>query len=340
MDFTKIRIFINPDTSPYFAHLISNFELFFKKQSSSLYFDFLFEPLPKDNLLLIVCYHNFDLICAHAYKKLIDFLKHNKILIVGDVDLELKYQKYKNKFNFTDNLHYLSSNDSADVKIFSRFFTFLDSAGAAIIHNSNIERDKSFFCLMNRNSNHRNILINKLYNHDLLSKGKFVYHGCDDANIRKLLTHQEPFSDLIDFNISRNEWNDIQISKDYLNHNLEIIAETMPDLVFITEKTVRPLVAGMPFVVVGSSKFLHSLNQLGFETFGKYINEDYDLDLDLNTRIDKIIDILKSNSLRDLQMIYQSTRDIAAHNLENLFLLSQSFEYKLIKNLYFWIKNL
>ena len=61
---------------------------------------------------------------------------------------------------------------------------------------------------------------------------------------------------------------------------------------FLTEKTIKSLIMGMPFVIVSTPKFLEHLKALGFCTYGELWNEDYDQEIDYKTRIDKIIDLV------------------------------------------------
>ena len=51
---------------------------------------------------------------------------------------------------------------------------------------------------------------------------------------------------------------------------------------FLTEKTVKNLIIGMPFVSVSTPHFLKNLRSLGFETYSSVWDESYDdIDLDL-----------------------------------------------------------
>lgn len=60
----------------------------------------------------------------------------------------------------------------------------------------------------------------------------------------------------------------------------------------LTEKTLKPLFVGQPFVVFADRHHLRHLRTLGFETFGNLWPEDYDEIADLDARIDAIIKLL------------------------------------------------
>lgn len=58
----------------------------------------------------------------------------------------------------------------------------------------------------------------------------------------------------------------------------ELILETYTsgNTFFPTEKTLRPIFAKTPFIVLGPRDYLKNLRRLGFKTFNRWWNEDYD----------------------------------------------------------------
>lgn len=64
----------------------------------------------------------------------------------------------------------------------------------------------------------------------------------------------------------------------YHRFDIELVAETftLGTTFFPTEKTVRPLAAGKPFILYGPKNFLANLRNLGFHTFGDLWDESYD----------------------------------------------------------------
>ncbi len=65
----------------------------------------------------------------------------------------------------------------------------------------------------------------------------------------------------------------------YQKFEIEIVAETMlrGATFWPTEKTVRPIVAKKPWIVMATHGFLSELRRLGFRTFGDYWDERYDV---------------------------------------------------------------
>jgi hypothetical protein len=69
----------------------------------------------------------------------------------------------------------------------------------------------------------------------------------------------------------------------------EIVAETSYHCRFITEKTVRPLLYGMPFLMMAATGHLSMLRELGFETFPELWDESYDSIADTQLRIQTLV---------------------------------------------------
>ena len=115
-------------------------------------------------------------------------------------------------------------------------------------------------------------------------------------------------------------YNNIAFSDTYLN----IITESsVKPGVFLTEKTFKALAAGQLFFIVGNSRSIESLENLGFECFRKDLFHLYDtLDNNWVTRVDLMFDNL--NHIHDfIESIYFDNRREIAHNQE--YVLSDAF---------------
>ena len=62
------------------------------------------------------------------------------------------------------------------------------------------------------------------------------------------------------------------------------------DSVFITEKTMKPIMYGHPFILMGDARSLKNLEMWGFETFSELFDQSYDAEQDIDKRKDMIID--------------------------------------------------
>jgi hypothetical protein len=83
---------------------------------------------------------------------------------------------------------------------------------------------------------------------------------------------------------------------------------------FLTEKTIRPLMSGQPFVTLATPGFLKHLHKLGFRTYNSLWNEDYDSIINEQDRIQALVDLCQVLETFDWQTHKQELVDIANHN--------------------------
>lgn len=105
--------------------------------------------------------------------------------------------------------------------------------------------------------------------------------------------------------------------EDHKNTFVSIITETLPETVFITEKTYKAIAIGHPFIVLSGKGQLAKMRKDGFRTFNSWWDESYD---DCDTfleRINKIADVisyLKQKSPEQLVQMREDMRTVLAHN--------------------------
>jgi hypothetical protein len=83
--------------------------------------------------------------------------------------------------------------------------------------------------------------------------------------------------------------------KDYESTDIEIVLETLFDdqRWHLTEKTLRPIALGQPFILAGTPGSLKYLREYGFRTFADLWDESYDMMTDSQERMNKITEIMK-----------------------------------------------
>jgi len=97
------------------------------------------------------------------------------------------------------------------------------------------------------------------------------------------------------------------------------------NVLFLSEKTYKPIAAGMPFMTLGNPGTLKYLQDQGYATFSHWVDESYDKDLALADRIQIIIDnLLYIKSLTNEQRITmrRSMQSICKHN-QDLYRIKQ-----------------
>jgi len=79
--------------------------------------------------------------------------------------------------------------------------------------------------------------------------------------------------------------------EDYATTGIEVVLETLFDdhRWHLTEKSLRPIACGQPFLLMAAPGSLQYLRQYGFETFDGLINETYDNVVDARQRLQAVI---------------------------------------------------
>ena len=177
---------------------------------------------------------------------------------------------------------------------------------------------KKHFLYMNRMKKHwREDFFWKMYKNNLLDYSEWSWASHEEKDP----LHKSIEGICINYEESHRE---MSLLPEYNSTFLSVVPETLftndgvsNNGTFITEKTEKCLAAGHPFVIVSTPYFLHNLKQLGFKTFDKWINEDYDTFEDPNDRMDCIIDTLHEISqwsTAKCEEVYKEMLPILKHN--------------------------
>ena len=113
-------------------------------------------------------------------------------------------------------------------------------------------------------------------------------------------------------------------NQDYAQTAMEIVMETLFDdsRLHLTEKTLRPIACGKPFMLVATAGSLEYLRSYGFETFGDHIDESYDLETDPVARLTAVIQEMSriaAMSSADKIVLWNQLHRIAARNKQRFF---------------------
>ena len=112
--------------------------------------------------------------------------------------------------------------------------------------------------------------------------------------------------------------------EDFVSTDISVVLETIAadTKIHLTEKTLRPIACGHPFMLVAGPGSLDYLRSYGFKTFSPWIDESYDLETDIATRmklitkemqrIENFLPLQKQNFLTQIQ-------SIAAYNKNHFF---------------------
>ena len=83
---------------------------------------------------------------------------------------------------------------------------------------------------------------------------------------------------------------------------------------YLTEKTMKPLVSGRPFISVGQSRSCERLSRCGF-SFNFGFDHEYDTDDGDLTRIDKIYSLIRQIKNQSIDVLFDASLDACQSNL-------------------------
>ena len=112
--------------------------------------------------------------------------------------------------------------------------------------------------------------------------------------------------------------------EDYTTTGIEVVLETLFDdsRWHLTEKTLRPIACGKPFLLMATAGSLEYLRQYGFETFGGLIDESYDQIINPRQRLQAVIAEMHRISALDPEsktQLFIAMNTIAQHNRQRFF---------------------
>jgi hypothetical protein len=121
-------------------------------------------------------------------------------------------------------------------------------------------------------------------------------------------------------------------TEDYQQTQIEVVLETLFDDTrwHLTEKTLRPIACGHPFILAATAGSLKYLRSYGFETFDGLIDETYDSILDPVQRLQAIVNSMKQLMSAD-QETWHQLQVIAKRNQQRFF--SDEFQQQVIDEL-------
>ena len=132
------------------------------------------------------------------------------------------------------------------------------------------------------------------------------------------------------------DWPDVNM------FDIQIIPETLFDTekTHLTEKSLKPIVMGQPFIIVGCPHSLKYLHDYGFKTFSSLWDESYDTEVSSTIRFEKIINLIyniANLSPSEYQKMFNEAKKIALYNKEYFY--SEKFERLLFNELHYEIDN-
>jgi len=155
------------------------------------------------------------------------------------------------------------------------------------------------------------------------------YDIVSSTNNNELMEYYKTYDSTIGYSYDTTNWKkEVEVGDSinkeaHLKSFVNIVTETltMKDVVFITEKTFKPIYTCQPFIITGNAFSLKKLKEYGFKTFDKWWDESYDDEINFEKRMNKITKLLEEIASWDLDKcskIRNEMREILIHNYNQM----------------------
>jgi hypothetical protein len=164
-----------------------------------------------------------------------------------------------------------------------------------------------------------------------------------------MIEYYKGYNSKIGYSYDTTNWErDVQVGNTinieaHLKTFLNIVTETLTEkgVVFITEKTYKPIYSCQPFIIVGNAFSLTKMKELGYKTFDKWWDESYDSEVELESRINKITKVLEEIAEWDLDkctLVRKEMKEILIHNYKQM--LNNDEQYKIFSAIQTGVREL
>lgn len=328
------------------------------------YYNFVLKPIEED-CVLIMSYENkiFSLDDYMLESWLTKFFQYNSYLVIAN-PMGIESSNWLHIF--------LVINQKKYLEVFKKFADRIIFYHCDIIEPEFLEKFKELRFVQT----HSSINIFKLpnfmrnYYHPLPRSDKFLVTTIVRDRKHRLMLKEEFENHGVKnyigkFHANRSEANSHWIGKHNIGHHwvdgdiawnlydqvsFEVVPETHHEFVtHVTEKTYKPMIARIPFLVLSNPCFYKDLKNLGFKTFDGLIDESFAYKENLHDRVIGLINTVKDIQKNGAIDFYDAAQDICEHNFNHCYQLAGKEKYnhyinsialdKYIKDFEYTIKN-
>ena len=275
-----------------------------------------FDPIASDNVAE----------AKQQYDRLSELLHSNRLFVAPFCDACLIYRRlkhannlgakileHKNLFWYTDGLLQEEVHKCVDQSYAIPGNFVAEFSGKIVAPQKPNTSESRYVCLMNNHRDHRDQTLLNLHHRWLLNRGNVVYHQrVFDA---PGLIEQDLFADTreVDKETYKGHITDTPLYNDVM---IELVSEAfINNLIFITEKSIRPMTVGIPAIYIAGHGYVQALRDLGFKVYDSVINHDYDNESDDIIRVNKaIIELQEILDSHNPQQFYDATIEDTLHN--------------------------
>lgn len=131
------------------------------------------------------------------------------------------------------------------------------------------------------------------------------------------------------YDLFNSEWGEIYIHPEqYINTYFSLVTETVHTYPysFRTEKIWKPISMAHPWICVANRGFYRDMRNLGFQTFDKLINEDFDMIDDNQQRLEKVSQIVKEICEQGPSAFLSAAKDICKYNQQHMLAIREPIQ--------------
>ena len=224
-------------------------------------------------------------------------------------------------------------------------------------------KSKNFLCYMrNCGKQHRKVLASYFQHNDLWDKNNISFLKAGyEPTVKSEYLPNEYLSSFVELdnlklieldtqNIKNKESFNTMVSTKWENYQetfLSVVSETIftngseipNNPIFFSEKMCKPLFNLHPFILMSTPYSLRKLKEFGFKTFGGFIDESYDNEMDNLKRTQMIFDELdkfRNKSDKELKDWWEEILPVLEHNQKTFINMGKqkTKKIKLLENLY------
>jgi hypothetical protein len=197
---------------------------------------------------------------------------------------------------------------------------------------------KNLYCNYNVKSKyHRGMLMDKLFQTNLFDYGKNSWRINDQSSYN--------FKFWVEENIKIDDYGGDEFTGYYtdkflnLNSFINVVGETLYNNqdIFITEKTFKCILIEQPFICLSSQYFHKHLSDLGFKLYEEIFDYGFDCELELEDRVDGIINNLLKIKNKDYNVLYEKIKEKVVYNKYHAIKIIENDEF--IPNLFLDLYN-
>jgi hypothetical protein len=145
-----------------------------------------------------------------------------------------------------------------------------------------------YICLNNIVKIHRCKTLDLLAKYDIIKHGAITWRGKHHGNYQYKFNYWKPNILLLDQDLNV-RFNQETMPLEFNHSFMQLVTESMDDILFFTEKTATPIFLNKPFLIVGAANFHKELSKLGFELYDELFDYSFDGELNDDIRYEKIV---------------------------------------------------